>query len=204
MGEILQWLSVVGLATVKVLAGLGVGIAYGMKPWQIFVCLAAGSMIGVVFFTFFGQRIRVWRKERRKQRYILELEEIGKARKVIARRVLFWQSKPAMLIPGFLRRMFGSINGSYRLWLRKRRRKSRKPAALNFRKARKWKKMWLRYGLPGIALLTPPLISPPIGALIAAFFERRRGRILAYMGVSILLWSALFAAVGHQILALIH
>jgi Na+-transporting NADH:ubiquinone oxidoreductase subunit NqrB len=148
MGEFLEWLSVVGLSTVKVLAGLAMAITHGMKPWEIFAALAAGSMIGVTFFTFFGLTIRRWRKERRMRLGIV---------------------KP-----------------------------------LNYRKARKWKRMWLRFGLPGIALLTPPLISPPIGALIAVIFERRKGRILAYMGVSILLWSALFALVGDQILALIH
>ncbi len=148
MGEFLAWLSVVALAAVKVLFALGVAIAHGMKPWEIFVGLAAGSMLGVIFFTFFGLTLRKWLKERRLRKGI------------------------------------------------------RKP--LNYRKARKWKRMWLRFGLPGVAILTPPLISPPVGALIAVIFERRRGRILAYMGVSILIWSALFALVGEQILALIH
>ena len=148
MGEFLQWLSVVGLASIKVLFALGAALASDMKPWKIFVALSVGSMLGVTFFTFFGLRIRKWQKERRIRKGI------------------------------------------------------RKP--LNYRKARKWKKMWLRFGLPGIAILTPPLISPPIGALIAVIFERRRSRILIYMAVSILIWSAIFALVGDQFLALIH
>lgn len=148
MAEFLEWLSVVGLATLKVLPALGLAMAHGMKRWEIFVALASGSFLGVAFFTVFGLRIRKWRKHRRIQKGI---------------------QKP-----------------------------------LNYRKARKWKRMWLRFGLPGIALLTPPMISPPIGAIIAVIFERRQGRILAFMGASILLWSALFAILGHEILELLH
>jgi hypothetical protein len=148
MAEFLEWLSVVALATVKVLPALGLAMTHGMKHWEIFVSLAAGSFLGVSFFTIFGLRIRKWRKERRRAKGIV---------------------KP-----------------------------------LNYRKARKWKRMWLRFGLPGIALLTPPLISPPIGALIAVIFERRRGRILLYMGVSIVLWCTVFALLGHQVLEFFH
>jgi hypothetical protein len=137
MAEFLEWLSVVALASVKVLFALAAAIAHGMKPWKIFVALSAGSMLGVAFFTLFGLRIRKWRKDRRQRLGI---------------------QKP-----------------------------------LNFRKARKWKRMWLRFGLPGIAVLTPPLISPPIGALIAVIFERSKTRIFIYMGISILVWSAIFA-----------
>lgn len=148
MGEILEWLSVIGMATVKVLPALGMALAYGMEGWEIFVTLASGAMIGVTFFTLFGLRIRRWQKERRRAKGIV---------------------KP-----------------------------------LNIRKARKWKRMWMRFGLPGIALLTPPMISPPIGSIIAIIFERRQGRILAFMAVSILIWCLLFAVMGQQILNLIH
>lgn len=148
MGEFFEWLSVIALATVKVLPALGLAIAHDMKPWQIFVTLSSGSMIGVTFFTLFGLRFRKWRKVRRMRKGIY---------------------KP-----------------------------------LKYRKARKWKRMWMRFGLPGIALITPPMISPPVGALIAVIFERSKTRILIYMAVSVLLWSALFAVVGDQFLDWVH
>jgi hypothetical protein len=147
MGEFLAWLSVMALATVKVLPALGLAIAHDMKPWEIFSALAGGSMLGVTFFTLFGLQIRRWQKERRIRKGIV---------------------KP-----------------------------------LNFRKARKWKRMWLKFGLPGVALITPPMISPPVGALIAVIFERRRGRILLYMGISILIWSTIFAFAGEGLLSLL-
>jgi hypothetical protein len=148
MAEFMEWLSVIGLSSLKVIPGLALALAQNMRPWEIFAALGIGSMAGVVFFTLFGLRIRRWRKERRKRKGI---------------------QKP-----------------------------------LNFRKARKWKRMWLRYGLPGVALLTPPLLSPPIGSFIAVVFEKRKGRILLYMGMSITLWCTIFALLGQQFLELIH
>lgn len=143
MNEFLEWLTVVGLASLKVLPALGLALAHKLPAWEIFISLAIGSMLGVTFFTLFGLRIRRWRKERRKRKGI------------------------------------------------------RKP--FNIRKARKWKRLWIRYGLPGVALLTPPVLSPPVGALIAVIFERRQGRILLYMGLSILVWCSLFALLGQQL-----
>ena len=148
MAEFLQWLSVIAMATVKVIPALVMAMAYNMKHWEIFVGLATGSFIGVAFFTFFGTRIRRWRKER-----------------------------------------------NHRLGIVK---------TINYRKARKYKRMWIRFGLPGIAILTPIFFGPAIGALIAVIFERNQGRILLFLGVSILIWSLLFAMAGGEILALIH
>jgi hypothetical protein len=148
MAELLEWLSVVGVASLKVIPGLALAIAHQMSPLEIFLALTIGSSLGVLIFTLFGLRIRRWRKERRKRKGI------------------------------------------------------RKP--LNFRKARKWKRLWSRYGLPGVALLTPPMLSPPIGTLIAVLFERRKGRILIFMGASILLWCTIFALLGKGALEAIH
>jgi hypothetical protein len=148
MAEFMTWLTVAGISSLKVIPGLALAMAQDMSSVEIFVTLAVGSMLGVIFFTMFGMRIRKWRKERRRRKGI---------------------QKP-----------------------------------LNFRKARKWKRMWVRYGLPGVALLTPPLLSPPIGAFIAVAFEKRKGRILLFMGMSILLWCTIFALLGHQVLEVIH
>ena len=37
MAEFLQWLSVIGMSTLKVIPALVMAMAYGMKHWQIFV-----------------------------------------------------------------------------------------------------------------------------------------------------------------------
>ena len=52
-------------------------------------------------------------------------------------------------------------------------------------------KFWKRYGLAGIAFLTPVLISIPIGTIILNNMIHDRKKIFLYMFVSILFWSLL-------------
>ncbi|MCS6980483.1 MAG: hypothetical protein NZM15_10355 [Flavobacteriales bacterium] len=61
-----------------------------------------------------------------------------------------------------------------------------------------------KFGLWGIALLSPVLISIPIGCLVAVRFFRHRGRIVKTMMTAVLLWSILMAAFRDAFLALIH
>ncbi len=46
-----------------------------------------------------------------------------------------------------------------------------------------------RFGLVGIALLTPLLISIPLGCYLAVRYFKNKQRIIAYMFASILFWS---------------
>jgi hypothetical protein len=72
----------------------------------------------------------------------------------------------------------------------------------NFRKARRIMRIWHRFGLYGIALLTPPLLSPPIGTLIAVAFHETMPRILLFMGISMAAWIGLMVFAGDFILSL--
>ncbi len=47
----------------------------------------------------------------------------------------------------------------------------------------------MKFGLVGIALVTPCIISIPIGTIVAANFYRKRKGVLLYFIVSLLLWS---------------
>lgn len=92
---------------------------------------------------------------------------------------------------------FALAGTSVRKWMSaRRRRRGIKP---NLAKARKVLRMWRKFGLPGVALLTPPLLSPPIGPTIAAIFGERFWRIMLYMGVSMAAWSVLFGLFASQI-----
>jgi uncharacterized membrane protein len=51
-----------------------------------------------------------------------------------------------------------------------------------------------RYGLPGIALLTPLLLSIPIGCFIAVRYFKNKHQILIYMFCSILFWSVFISS----------
>jgi len=55
-------------------------------------------------------------------------------------------------------------------------------------------KIWLKYGLSGIAIVTPIILSIPIGTLIANNLESNKKKIFLYMFISILSWSILMTS----------
>ena len=46
-----------------------------------------------------------------------------------------------------------------------------------------------KYGLLGIVLLTPILLSIPIGAFLAQKYYSKKSKVLIYMSLSVLIWS---------------
>ena len=119
--------------------------------------------------------------------------------------VLYEMSGLEIFITIFVGGMAGIITFAYfgtRIRaFRKRRRKEkgiRKP--IKIRKARRIYRIWNKYGLLGVAVLTPPMISPPFGAIIAVAFGERMDRILLFMSVSMAFWAGAFALLGKQIL----
>lgn len=89
-----------------------------------------------------------------------------------------------------------------RNWNKKRRKGNPKfviKTQKNFRRARRIMRLWHRFGIWGIAALTPPVLSPPIGTFIAVAFRESTHRILVFMGISMAIWAALFAFAGEGI-----
>lgn len=101
--------------------------------------------------------------------------------------------------------VFTFLGERIRTWLKRRRKDKNKgkDKSINIRKARRILRIWHKYGLLGIAVLTPPMISPPFGSIISVAFRENRGRILLYMYISVVAWAGIFALLGDQILALI-
>ena len=102
--------------------------------------------------------------------------------------------------------LFTIAGEQIRKWLKARRMRKMKdkPAKpIKIKKARKILRIWNKYGLLGVAILTPPVISPPIGSIISVAFRASRSRILIYMAISVIVWSGLFAILGEQILELV-
>lgn len=54
---------------------------------------------------------------------------------------------------------------------------------------RRMVKLWRKYGLFGIALITPVIISIPLGTIIATRFIPNRKKVLLYLCVSVIFWS---------------
>lgn len=50
-------------------------------------------------------------------------------------------------------------------------------------------KIWKKYGLTGIAIITPVILSIPIGTIVANSLESNKKKIFLYMFISLFLWS---------------
>lgn len=53
-----------------------------------------------------------------------------------------------------------------------------------------------RYGIWGVAVLTPPLLSPPVGAALCTALGIPRPRALRFLLISLTLWALAFALLG--------
>jgi len=54
---------------------------------------------------------------------------------------------------------------------------------------RKFVKIWKRFGMKGVAFLTPLLLTPILGTLIANSFSNNKKEIIQLMAISALFWS---------------
>jgi len=63
------------------------------------------------------------------------------------------------------------------------------------KKSRFMVKLIRKYGLAGIALLTPPLISIPVGSLLATKIYGKHPKVLIYLFGSVIFWSFSFSFV---------
>ena len=83
----------------------------------------------------------------------------------------------------------------------------RKPAAVIERKPRKVFtrgrrfviRIKMKFGLIGIAFVTPCIISIPIGTIVAANFYRKKKGVLLYFIASLILWSLILNGIAQLI-----
>lgn len=87
--------------------------------------------------------------------------------------------------------IFTFLGKQIKTWLASLRRKN-KPKHLFTPKNRKKVKIWRKYGILGVAFLTPLLLTPIGGTLTAVSFGEKPSKILFYMLVSAVFFSFLF------------
>ena len=56
-------------------------------------------------------------------------------------------------------------------------------------------RVWKKYGMRGVAFLTPLLLTPPFGTLVAVSFGESRQKIVLYMFISAAFWAAVLTAI---------
>jgi hypothetical protein len=54
-----------------------------------------------------------------------------------------------------------------------------------------------KYGLPGIIILTPILLSIPFGTFLAITYYSHHRHILAYLAASVVCWTLVLTTIGH-------
>lgn len=84
---------------------------------------------------------------------------------------------------------------SRRLKALRRDQEGRPPARVFNRRNRTIVRVKRSQGLPGLALITPAIISIPIGTIIAAKYFRHHPRALPWLFGSVVLWSLLLSVV---------
>ncbi|MEO5601057.1 MAG: hypothetical protein ABIR06_09025 [Cyclobacteriaceae bacterium] len=64
---------------------------------------------------------------------------------------------------------------------------------INLARAEKLQKIWKRYGLVGVALLTPIVLTPIGGTLLAVSSGSPKEKIIIYMFISASVWAVIFS-----------
>lgn len=78
-------------------------------------------------------------------------------------------------------------------------KKYRKTPAKRFSKTNRLAvKIWKKFGIIGIALLTPPLFTPIFGTALAVAFRVPRGSIFLWMTLSAVGWGLFVSYIAHK------
>lgn len=138
MSETLAVIVALSFAGTKYIMALLFIFSYDFTFWESVLLATGGGMLGVVFFTYFGDGIKtVWGK-------------------------FFPKKQSPKLVINSRRRMIVKIRQ--------------------------------KYGLAGIAFLTPLILTVPIGSLIAGAFYKNKLQVFAYMFVAFTFWSFLLCS----------
>ncbi|MCE6989208.1 hypothetical protein [Dyadobacter sp. CY323] len=59
--------------------------------------------------------------------------------------------------------------------------------------------IWRKFGIIGIAFLTPPLFTPLFGPILAVAFKVPRGSIFLWMAISAIIWGLGISYIAHKV-----
>jgi hypothetical protein len=173
MEQLLKIISVILFSSVKF--ALGPSFVYLNENYQ-FTFLQTnlytiiGGMLGVTVFMFFSEWIiKVYRRLKKLYR-----KSLKKGKEIF--------SAPAADIEEEIEIHYDYIE-------------SQSQKRIFTRRSRRIVRIWKRYGLIGLAALTPILFSIPIGTFIITRLEHNRKKILLYMFISVSCWSLILTSI---------
>ncbi|NQZ77321.1 MAG: hypothetical protein HRT61_14645 [Ekhidna sp.] len=71
----------------------------------------------------------------------------------------------------------------------------RKKKKVFTKRSRQFVKIWKKFGLKGLCLLTPLLLTPPGGGLLVNLIGAKKNEIIKWMWISALLWSTVITLI---------
>lgn len=80
-------------------------------------------------------------------------------------------------------------------WMQKRKEKQGKESS--GKRQQRAAKIWQRYGLPGLALISPILIGSHLGAILAMGFGAGKKQVTIWMTASIVVWAIAAGVISH-------
>jgi len=169
LNELVKILLVILLSSVKFVAGPAFAYydsRYDFGFFETILYCVSGGMLGVFVFTFFSPYILMaWKK-------IFSFIRFGLRKK----KDTF--SKP-------ITDANSDIEVTYTYITKAEEKK------VFTKRNRRLVKIWQKYGLAGIAIITPVILSIPIGTVVANSLVEKRRKIFLYMLISITFWSVL-------------
>lgn len=173
-GELLKILLLILLSSVKFIAGPPFAYVYNQKYefgfTESVIYSIIGGMLGVYVFTFFNDQVL---------KFIHYIRQ--KKRKHAGGKGVYSKPTADVNIPLKIKYMYvDEKTGSKRIFTKRNRRIIR---------------IWKKYGLAGIAFVTPCIISIPVGTIVANSFVKNKKKIFLYMFISIVCWSLIIHSV---------
>jgi len=167
MNELGKIILVILLSSVKFVAGPSFAYYDQRYEFSFFETVAycvIGGMLGVIFFTYFSRSIiSLWHRFDKK-------------------------IKVAFTNPDTFSTPFADVEQDLKIQYDYVEKKTDTKKVFT-KRSRSIVKIWKKYGLYGIAFLTPVILSIPIGTIIANSLVGNRKKIMLYMFVSLLFWS---------------
>jgi hypothetical protein len=158
---------VILLSSVKFIAGPPFAYAFNQKydfgVVETMIYSIIGGMLGVVVFSYFSTHLfRFWSWFK------------ARVKKMVRRTNVF--SEPTVDFEEHVSIRYTYVDRSRKIFTRRNRR---------------FVRIWNRYGLIGVAFLTPVVFSIPIGTIVANSLVRNKRKIFVYMFFSVVFWSVL-------------
>ncbi|MDX1904367.1 MAG: small multi-drug export protein [Thermonemataceae bacterium] len=89
-------------------------------------------------------------------------------------------------------------------YLRKKRLEKGKTVKIFSSRKRLIIRIWQKFGIIGLSLLTPILFSPIVGCALAVSFGVKKAKIILFMSLSAIFWSALMSFGAKSIQNIFH